>query len=74
MVYDESGKNLVEEVSIRQIGQTADGYYCVQLAAGTYVVDINHLGIDCSGNVPQKITVAAGGTIIIDLNIDTGIR
>lgn len=74
MVYDESGKNLVQQVSIRQIGQTAAGYYCVQLAPATYTVDTNHLGIDRSGNVPQKITVAAGGSVVIDLNIDTGIR
>jgi hypothetical protein len=74
MIYDESGKNLVREVSITQIGQTANGYYTAQLALGMYVVDINHLGIDRSGNLPQKITVSANETVTIDLNIDTGIR
>jgi hypothetical protein len=73
MVYDESGKNLVQEVSIRQIGQTAQGYYCVQLPAGEYTVD-NLTGIGGSSNVPQKIILKGGGTVIIDLNIDTGIR
>ncbi len=74
MVYDASGKKLVKEVSIQQIDQTATGYYSVQLAAGSYTVDTNRLGIDRSGNLPQKITVAAGGTVTIDLDIDTGIR
>jgi hypothetical protein len=74
MIYDESGKNLVREVYITQIGQGATGYYTAQLAPGTYTVDINHLGIDKSGNLPQKITVSADETVTIDINIDTGIR
>ena len=74
MIYDESGKNLVREVYITQIGQTATGYYTAQIAPGTYTVDINHLGIDRSGNLPQKITVSADETITIDIDIDTGIR
>ena len=74
MVYDASGTNLVKEVTINQIGQTANGYYSVQLAPGTYTVDIIHTGIGGSGDVPKKITVSAGQTVIVDINIDTGIR
>ena len=74
MIYDESGKKLVREIYITQIGQTAAGYYTAQIAPGTYTIDINHLGIDSSGNVPQKITVSADETVTIDINIDTGIR
>ena len=74
IIYDESGKNLVREVYITQIDQGATGYYTAQIAPGTYVVDINHIGIDTSPDVPRKITVSADETITIDINIDTGIR
>ena len=74
MIYDESGKKLVREIYITQIGQTAAGYYTAQIAPGTYTIDINRLGIDSSGNVPQKITVSADETVTIDIDIDTGIR
>jgi hypothetical protein len=39
-----------------------------------YVVDTNHIGIDRSDNVPQKITLKTEEAMIIDLDIDTGIR
>ena len=74
IIYDESGKKLVREVYFTQIGQGATGYYTAQLAPGTYVVDINHLGIDIAANLPQKITVSADETVTIDVDIDTGIR
>ena len=74
IIYDESGKNLVREVYFTQIGQGATGYYTAQIAPGTYVVDISHLGIDRAANLPQKITVTADETVTIDVNIDTGIR
>jgi len=74
MIYDESGNHLVREVYFTQIGNGATGYYTAQLAPGTYVIDINHAGIDTADNLPQKITVAADETITIDVNIDTGIR
>jgi hypothetical protein len=74
VIYDESGENLVREVAITQIGRGATGYYTAQLAPGTYVVDINHLGIDRAANLPQKITVTGDETVTIDVDIDTGIR
>ena len=74
MVYDSSGKNLIKEVSINQIGQTANGFYSVQLAPGTYTVDIIHTGVGGSSDVPKQITLSAGQTVIVDINIDTGIR
>jgi hypothetical protein len=74
MVYDESGKKLVREAAITQIDSTANGYYTVLLAPGTYTVDINHGGIDRAANLPQKITLAANQTVTIDVSIDTGIR
>ncbi len=74
MIYDASGKNLVKEIAITQIGQTASGYYTALVAPGAYTIDINHAGIDRADNLPKKITVSAGETVTINVNIDTGIR
>ena len=74
MVYDVSGKTLVSEVSIRQIDQSATGYYTAQLVPGTYTVNIKQNGMDRSGEVPKQITISANQTVTLDINIDTGIR
>jgi hypothetical protein len=74
IIYDESGKNLVREVYFTQIGNGATGYYTAQIGLGTYVVDINHLGVDTAANLPVKITVTGDETVTIDVDIDTGIR
>jgi hypothetical protein len=74
IIYDESGKHLVREVYFTQIGSGATGYYTAQIAPGTYVIDINHSGMDTADNLPQTITVTADETITIDVNVDTGIR
>jgi len=52
MVYDEHGDKLVKTVDIVQIDQSQQGHYNVQLKPGKYLVDINHTGIDSSGEVP----------------------
>ena len=69
MLYDSSGKNLIKKFDIGH-----DGYYSVELPPGIYMVDINHLGIDSSSDVPKQIEVRAGDTIELKINIDTGIR
>lgn len=74
IIYDESGEKMVREVYFTQIGQSAVGYYTAQIAPGTYVIDINHSGIDSAENLPMTITVSADETMTIDVNIDTGIR
>jgi hypothetical protein len=74
LVYGPNGAKLVQEVTINQIGQTANGYYAVQLEPGTYTVDIAHTGVGGSSGLPQKITVTAGQTTILNIDIDTGIR
>jgi hypothetical protein len=74
IIYDESGKRLVREVYFTQIAQSAMGYYTAQIAPGTYVIDINHLGVDTADNLPVTITVTEDETVTIDINIDTGIR
>jgi hypothetical protein len=50
------------------------GYYRVNLEPGSYVVDINHAGIDRSPDVPRTLTIRAGETITLDIAIDTWIR
>jgi len=74
IIYDESGTRMVREVYFTQIGQGATGYYTAQIGPGTYVVDINHLGVDTAANLPVKITVTGDETVTIDVDIDTGIR
>ena len=74
IIYDESGEKMVREVYFTQIGQSAMGYYTAQIAPGTYIIDINHLGIDTADGLPMTITISADERVTIDVNIDTGIR
>jgi hypothetical protein len=72
VVYDESGAEALKIVDIIPGGER--GHYRVELAPGTYVVDINHLGIDSSDEVPARIEITSGQTVNLDIDIDTGIR
>ena len=69
MVYDRSGRKLVQQVDI-----DCDGRYVVKLDPGIYNVDINRLGIDFSGDVPKEIEIDSGLTVRLEIDIDTGIR
>ena len=69
LIYDENRQTLLEEVQIDK-----NGSYMVNLAPGNYVVDINRIGIDRSAQVPGKINIEAGKTVVLDISIDTGIR
>jgi len=74
MVYDKTGKKLIEEVDIIQVSHSQEGQYSVQLEPGTYVVDINRIGIDRSAEVPREVEIKADDTFKLDIEIDTGIR
>jgi hypothetical protein len=74
LVSGPNGAKLVQEVTINQIKQTAEGYYAVQLEPGIYTIDIAHTGVGGSSGLPQKITITAGQTTILNIDIDTGIR
>jgi hypothetical protein len=50
-----------------------DTGYSISLRPGTYVVDIPHQGIGGS-DLPRTVTVRAGETVRLDIDIDTGIR
>jgi hypothetical protein len=69
LVFDNTGKNLIKTVDIDN-----NGNYRVELKTGNYVVDINHAGIDRSSDVPRQIQISPGGTVNLDIDIDTGIR
>ncbi|MGB8217440.1 MAG: hypothetical protein WCE94_09070 [Candidatus Methanoperedens sp.] len=69
LIYDENRQSLLEEVQIDK-----NGSYMVNLAPGNYVVDINRIGIDRSAQVPGKINIESGKTVVLDISIDTGIR
>jgi hypothetical protein len=68
-VYAGTGSRLLKEVDI-----DPNGVYRVELQPGDYTVDINRIGIDSSSDVPRRVTIAAGETLQLDIDIDTGIR
>ena len=69
VIYKGNGKTEVTRLEI-----DASGWYRGVLPVGTYVVDINHLGIDSAASLPLEITITAGGVVRLDIDIDTGIR
>jgi hypothetical protein len=69
MVYDKNRDKLIAQVDI-----DANGYFQVELKQGIYTVDINHIGMDRSSDVPKEIEISAGRTIELNIDIDTGIR
>lgn len=69
VVFKEDGKTEVTRLTI-----DGSGNYRAELPVGTYVVDINHLGIDMAAGLPQKIEITHQGVTRLDIDIDTGIR
>jgi hypothetical protein len=69
LVYNEAGSRLIKTVDLGP-----DGRYRIELAPGTYTVDINYLGVDSSDDVPRQIEIKSGLTVRVDIDIDTGIR
>jgi hypothetical protein len=69
LIYDANRQSVLEEVNIDK-----NGTYRIELNPGNYVVDINRIGIDRSTEVHGKINIEPGKTVVLDINIDTGIR
>ena len=69
VVYEADGSTVIQELAI-----DPDEGYRTALPPGTYIVDINHVGIDRSSDVPQEVVLGAGTTVRLDISIDTGIR
>ena len=74
VIYDSTGKNVIQSIEIKQVGQTAIGYYVARVKAGTYIIDIMKNGIDRAAGLPRTVTVVPDQTTIVDIDIDTGIR
>ena len=69
IIYKKNSSDLVKEVDI-----DCDGRYRTELSPGTYIVDINHIGIDTSSDVPAEVEIISQQTTRLDIDIDTGIR
>jgi len=50
------------------------GNYEIDLPVGTYVVDINRIGIDSAAGLPTEVDIFENQVTILDVDIDTGIR
>lgn len=69
VVYAQDGRTEVARVDI-----DSRGNYGVTLAPGTYVVDINHAGIDRGIGLPKTVEIVSNQVTHLDVEIDTGIR
>jgi len=69
VVFERDGKTEFVRIKI-----DSKGDYRADLPAGTYVVDINHTGIDTAAGFPQEVEITAQEVTRVDIEIDTGIR
>ncbi|MGB3903843.1 MAG: hypothetical protein WBB22_02885 [Anaerolineae bacterium] len=69
VIYAQDGRTEITRVQI-----DAKGNYRVTLPVGTYVVDINRIGIDRGIDLPKTVEIVSGGVTRLDVEIDTGIR
>ncbi|VVB51763.1 Uncharacterised protein [uncultured archaeon] len=70
LVYAADKTNLVAEVHI----DNSTGMYQTQLSPGVYVVDVTHSGVGGARSLPAQVTVESNKTVILDIDVDTGIR
>jgi hypothetical protein len=73
VVYAADGQTEIVRVPVRPGGDYF-GIYSLFLPAGTYIVDINHLGIDHAAGLPATVEIIADQVTTLDIDIDTGIR
>ncbi len=69
IVYNSDRTSVIKERSLDQ-----NGRYSAELEVGKYIVDIKHVGIDRSPDVPTAISIEPGKTVTLNIGIDTGIR
>ena len=69
VVYEADGKTVFMRIKI-----DSSGAYQAELPVGTYVVDINRIGIDRAAGFPKQIEITANAVTSVDIDIDTGIR
>jgi beta propeller repeat protein len=68
MVYDADRSTLIKQVDLNE-----NGYYSVELPAGTYTIDINYVENDSSNDVPRKLKVEPGIEVTFDIGLNLGI-
>jgi hypothetical protein len=68
VIYEEDGQTEVKRAQVRP-----DGTYELILLNDRYVVDIGRSGIDSAAELPKTVQID-GGRVILDIDIDTGIR
>jgi hypothetical protein len=69
VVFEEDGRTEFARLKI-----DPSGNYRAELPVGTYVVDINRIGIDTAMGLPKEIIIESGIVTKLDIDIDTGIR
>ena len=69
VIYAQDGQTEVARVQI-----DSQGNYRVELPVGSFVVDINHVGVDMAKELPRAVEIVAGQVTRLDVDIDTGIR
>lgn len=69
IIYDARGAREIKRV---QLG--AGGFYRVELPPGVYTVDISRTGIDSASGLPARVVIEPSKTLVLDIDIDTGIR
>jgi hypothetical protein len=69
VVFKEDGHTEVARLKI-----DSQGNFRSSLPVGTYVVDINHIGIDMAKGYPKTIEIVPQQVTSLEVDIDTGIR
>ena len=80
IIYEQDTKIKIAEINLNQNGE-----YLFSLKPGSYIVDVtdaegNELPLDLSkrprlGNaIPKEVELKAGDKVVVDFDIDTGIR
>jgi hypothetical protein len=69
VVFERDGKKEIVRIKI-----DSNGDYRAELPVGSYVVDINHVGIDTAAGLPEEVEITYQGVTRLDIDIDTGIR
>jgi hypothetical protein len=64
----------VDGTIVVAVAPEPDTDYTVFLPPGTYLVDINPVGMDRSPDVPRTVVIQDNGTVRVDISIDTGLR
>lgn len=68
-IYNDETQALVQKVNFKP-----DGTYYAELPAGRYRIELVKNGMDRARELPKVIVLERGQAIILDIDIDTGIR